>query len=242
MSEKTFNDFRSKTFLFQEREAKIFYPDGEANGKLILKTEYLEAFPNFEIAMLERGYTLCFVSHPTRWAPDSETKVMAEFVRHVATELGFAPKCIAVGMSCGGLQAVRLAELYPELVSVLYLDAPVLNILSMAGLGECKNEAVPMFWRELVDTYGFSRSTIVNFRGSPIDNMQPLIDNHIPVIMLYGNADDVVIYQENGKVLETFYRANGGDIKVICRSMCGHHPHSLTDPAPIISFVESRLA
>lgn len=239
---KALHDFQSKTFLFQEREAKIFYPSTTANGKLILKTEYLEAFPNFEIAMLERGYTLCFVSHPTRWAPDSETKVMAAFVQHVAAELGFAPKCIAVGMSCGGLQAVRLAELYPQLVSVLYLDAPVLNILSMAGLGECRCESVPVFWRELVDTYGFSRSTVVNFRGSPIDHMEPLIANNIPVIMLYGNADDVVIYQENGKVLEDFYRENGGDMKVICRSMCGHHPHSLSDPTPIIAFVESKLS
>ena len=77
----------------------------------MLKTEYLDAFPDFEIAMLQRGYTLCFVSHPTRWAPDSETKVMAEFVKFVAAELGMEPKVIAIGMSCGGLQAARLAEL-----------------------------------------------------------------------------------------------------------------------------------
>lgn len=235
-------DFTCKTFYFKERESKIIYPSVASNGKLILKTEYLEAFPNFEIAMLERGYTLCFMSHPTRWAPDSETTVLAEFVRYVAAELNMEPKCIVVGMSCGGLQAARLAQLYPELISVMFLDAPVLNILSMVGLGECRCEATAMFWRELVDTYGFSRSTVINFRKSPIDDMQTLIANNIPIIMLYGNADDVVIYEENGKVLEEYYRANGGDMKVICRSMCGHHPHSLEDPTLIIDFVESRLA
>ena len=238
---KALEDFQVKKFRFQERDAQIIYPDCEANGKLMLKTEYLDAFPDFEIAMLQRGYTLCFVSHPTRWAPDSETKVMAEFVKFVAAELGVEPKVIAIGMSCGGLQAARLAELYPELVSVLYLDAPVLNILSLAGLGECDDAAVPIFWRELVATYGFSRSTLINFRGSPIDNMEPLIANNIPIIMLYGNADRVVIYEENGKVLEDYYRAHGGDLKVICKSMTGHHPHSLSDPTPIIEFVESRL-
>ena len=239
---KALSDFQSKAFQFRERDAKIIYPEGKPNGKLILKAEYLEAFPDFELAMLERGYTLCFVSHYTRWAPDNETKIMAEFVQHVAAELGMEPKCIAVGMSCGGLQAVRLAELYPELVSVLYLDAPVLNILSMAGLGECTNELLPIFWQELVTTYGFNRSSVISFRDSPIDHMEPLITHQIPVIMLYGNADTVVLYQENGKVLEDYYRANGGDIQVICRSMCGHHPHSLTDPTPIVEFVESRLA
>lgn len=76
-----------------------------------------------------------------------------------------------------------LPELYPELTAVLYLDASVLNILSMAGLGECKDEAVAGFWREIVATYGVSKSTIVNFRKSPIDNMAPLIENNVPVIV-----------------------------------------------------------
>lgn len=236
------NNFEEKVFLFQERKARIIYPSTEPNGKLILKLEYLDAFPSFEIAMLNKGYTLCFMEHPTRWAPDWETAVVAEFIRHVAAELHTEPKCILVGMSCGGLQAARLAELYPELVSVMYLDAPVLNILSMAGLGDCPADTAASFWRELVATYGFSRSTVVNFRKSPIDQMQVLIDHRIPVILLYGNGDEVVIYEENGKVLEDFYRENGGDIVVISRSMGGHHPHSLTDPTPIIEFVESRLA
>ena len=85
------SEFKTKDFVFQGRDAKIVYPPCPANGKLVLKTEYFAAFPFFEVAMLKRGYTLCFVSHPTRWAPDSETKVMAEFVRFVAAELGFEP-------------------------------------------------------------------------------------------------------------------------------------------------------
>ena len=68
--------------------------------------------------------------------------------------------------------------------------------------------------------------------------MQVLIDEDIPVIMLYGNNDSVVIYAENGKVLENFYKEKGGKIKVICKSMCAHHPHGLDDPTPIIEFVE----
>ena len=127
--------FKSKTFVFQDRQAHIVYPSCPANGKLLLKTEYFTAFPYFEVAMLKKGYTLCFLSHPNRWAPDSETHIMAEFVKFVAAELGFEAKCIPVGMSCGGLQALRLAQLYPELVSVMYIDAPVVNILSLAGLG-----------------------------------------------------------------------------------------------------------
>ena len=235
------NSFEHKDFTFQDRGAVVYFPSCPSNGKLILKTEYLTAFPFFEIAMLKRGYTLAFMSHPTRWAPDSETEVTAAFVRHVAAEYNLDPKCIMVGMSCGGLQAVRLAELYPELVSVLFLDAPVMNLLSLYGLGACKHSYVATFKAELNKTYGFTPSTVINFRNSPIDNMKPLIDNSIPIIMVYGDADDIVIYEENGKVLEDYYKENGGDLKTVRIEGRGHHPHSLADPTPIIEFVEAHL-
>ena len=161
---------------------------------------------------------------------------MAEFIKFVSAKLNASEKCILVGMSCGGLQATKLAEAYPELVAVMYLDAPVLNILSMAGLGEADYD--PIMWSEMVSAYGFNHSTITCFRESPIDNMGVLIENNIPVIMLYGNMDNVVIYEENGKVLENFYKANNGIIKVIEKSMMGHHPHGLNNPQKIVEFVE----
>ena len=234
------NDFRMETFDFEDREGRIIYPDVEPIGKIIFKPEYLYAFPNFEIEMLKRGYYLCNISHYNRWAPDYEIEIMEKFVKHVANKLGASQKCIIVGMSCGGLQAAKFAERYPELVASVYLDAPVLNLLSMAGLGDAEYDQATRleFWREMVSAYGFSKSTIVNFRESPIDNMQPLIDNDIPIIMLYGNCDSVVLYEENGKVLEKFYKDNGGTMKVIERSMGKHHPHSLDNPQKIVDFIE----
>ena len=89
---------------------------------------------------------------------------MAKFVHYCAQKLGLPPKCIVEGLSCGGLQAAKLVQLYPETVSVLYLDAPVLNILSMFGLGECKCDGLEGLRREIIATYGVNSSTIVNFR------------------------------------------------------------------------------
>lgn len=232
------NEFKTKKFTFAEREAVIIYPDREPIGRMLLKTEYLDAFPNFDIEMLKRGYYLINLSHRSRWAPDEETDIMADFVRYCAKELNVSERCVLEGMSCGGLQAAMLAERYPELVSVMYLDAPVLNILSMAGLGERRSENNDKLWREIVATYGVNRSTIVNFRKSPIDHMEPLIQHNIPVIMLYGNADNIVVYEENGKVLEEYYKEHGGVMKVIAKSMCEHHPHGLEDATPIIDFIE----
>lgn len=46
--------FETKEFTFQGRAAKILYPSCPSNGRLILKTEYFDAFPTFEVAMLKK--------------------------------------------------------------------------------------------------------------------------------------------------------------------------------------------
>mgnify|MGYP003290092076 CR=1 FL=1 len=230
-------EFRKEEFEFKGKKATILYPEGEPNGKMLLKTEYLKAFPTFDIAMLKKGYYLIHITHRSRWAPDDDIEIMADFVQYCAEKLSASKRCILEGLSAGGMQAARFAQRYPELAAVLYLDAPALNLLSMAGLG-LRKIGVDRIREELLETYNLNESTVVNFRESPIDHMDHLIDNHIPIIMLYGDADDVVIYEENGKVLEEYYKVHGGTLKTIVKKGCGHHPHGLDDPTPIINFIE----
>ena len=67
------------------------------------------------------------------------------------------------------------------------------------------------------------------------------VEKDIPIILVYGDSDDVVPYDENGALLEKYYRENGGTIITIGKPGCAHHPHGLEDPTPIITFVESHL-
>lgn len=232
------NGFEAEKFVYNERDAIIVYPNGKTNGKILLKTEYLDAFPVFDIEMLKRGYYLINIDHCTRWGSEEETHIMAEFVRYCAKKLNASLRCIVEGLSCGGLQGARLVQKYPELVGVLYLDAPVMNIISLAGLGAA--QIGDKFWPDIASTYGLTKSTIVNFRDSPMDDMSAFIKNDIPIIMVYGTADTVVVYEENGKLLEGYYNEKGGTLKVIAKPGCDHHPHGLPDPAPIIDFVEQN--
>jgi pimeloyl-ACP methyl ester carboxylesterase len=59
----------------------------------------------------------------------------------------------------------------------------------------------------------------------------------IPLLHVVGDADDVVPVPENTEVIETRYKALGGNIQVIHKPGVGHHPHGLDDPTPIVEFL-----
>ncbi len=233
------NGFKSEEFDFQGFAAIIVYPDCEPIGRMVLKTEYMGAFPGFDIAMLNRGYYIIHVNHICRWAIDEDLRVMAEFVKFCAKKLGTEEKCIPEGMSAGGMQALRFAQEYPELVAVMYVDAPAVNMLSQCGLGR-NTVTKEKTTREMYEFYNLDAESLVAFRRSPIDFMDKLTDNDIPIVLVYGDADEAVIWEESGKWLVEHYKAKGGNMKTILKPGCGHHPHGLEDPTPIIEFIEEN--
>lgn len=230
-----FSDFKIDKFVFENREALVVCPK-EKTGKWLLKTEYFGAFPSFEIEMVKRGYHVAHVANITRWNKQPEdTDIKARFADYLSKTYGLHKKCVPVGMSCGGMQGIYFAAKYPEYVSVLYLDAPVINLLSCpAGMGE--NSSSEML-AEFMEAMQMTRNDLISYRNHPFDNFAPLIENHIPVILVAGDSDKVVPYEENGLLLEKYYKEHGGIIETIIKPCCDHHPHGLEDNTPLIEFV-----
>ncbi len=236
MTESIWNGFKRMDFVFEGREAILVFPDeANENKNWLFKTEYFDAFPNFEIEMLKRGWHLAFVKNTTRWCLDEDIDLKKRFCEYLSEEYGLYKKCVLVGMSCGGLIGSKFAAKYPEWVSALYLDAPVLNLLSCpADLGKANGGMMA----EFMEATGINMSQLICYREHPIDKMHLLLENKIPIILVYGDSDDIVPYEENGMILEKYYRENSGVIITIGKENCGHHPHGLIDNAPIIEFVE----
>ena len=230
------NGFPRLDFRFNGRDAILVCPHTpDPDGRWLLKTEYFGAFPAFEIEMLKRGYHLAYVSNITRWHVDDDSHVRAEFCRFLGREYGLNPRCVPVGMSCGGLLAVYFASFYPELVSVLYLDAPVLNYLSCpCAVGGSD----PTMYDEFVRHKGMTVHDLINYRNHPIDNVGKLIAAGIPVALVCGDSDQTVPYRENGLALSEMYRAGGVPFFEVLKPGCGHHPHGLEDNTALIEFVE----
>jgi pimeloyl-ACP methyl ester carboxylesterase len=141
------------------------------------------------------------------------------------------------GMSRGGLIVLNWAIAHPERVACIYVDAPVCDFRSWPG-GKGKSRGAPAEWRRCQAAYGFqSKADALACQGNPIDALEPLAKAKVPILSICGAADVVVPVAENTAVLETRYRALGGPIDVVLKPGCGHHPHSLEDPAQIVAFV-----
>ena len=234
--ETIWNGFKQIIFLFEDREATIVFPERpNENKNWMLKTEYFGAFPDFEIEMLKRGWHLAYIKNVTRWCLDEDLDLKKRFAEYLHEQYGLYHKCVPVGMSCGGMIACKLAAKYPNLISALYLDAPVMNLLSCpADIGIAKSGLL----QEFIDATGITLSELTYYREHPIDKIPLLLKNNIPIMLVYGDSDNVVPYHENGAILEKYYRENGGMIEAIGKANCGHHPHGLDDNTPIIKFVE----
>ena len=67
--------------------------------------------------------------------------------------------------------------------------------------------------------------------------MEPLAKAGVPLLHVYGDADEVVPWEENTGLLAERYRALGGSIQLIGKPGVRHHPHGLEDSTPIIDFI-----
>lgn len=233
--ESSWNGFRRLDFEFENRKTILICPNSSCEGKKwLLKTEYFDAFPSFEIEMLKRGYHLVYITNVTRWHIKADSDAKNRLAGFLQEKFGLNSKCMPVGMSCGGLQAVYFASLYPERVAAMYLDAPVMNLLSCPchiGLSEDGT-----MYDEFVKATGYTVVDMINYRNHPIDCIQPIIDNKIPVFLIAGDSDTVVPFKENGAVLYEKMAAAGADITKIVKQGCNHHPHGLDDNTPLIEF------
>ncbi len=234
IEKRAWHGYRIWNFEFEGMPAVVVEPKKEANGKWLLKTEYFEAFPEFEFAMLEQGYYVAHVDNQSRWCLPTDTVRQAHFAHFLHNEFHFHEKCLPVGLSCGGMQAVYLAGMYPEVVAALYLDAPVLNFLSCPGrVGKSTFDYMHEFTAET----GMTIETLINYRAHPIDYVPRLIAAKIPTMLVCGDSDVTVPYDENGKVLaEMFNQDENVPFLSILKSGCDHHPHGLENPAPLVEF------
>ena len=235
------NGYKCEEFEFEGHYAIMVMPEKRVESpRLLIKTEYFNAFPDTEIALLSRGFYLGYIKNDNRWGTAVDIERKARFIKYCTEKYELAPKCIPVGMSCGGIFAIKLAAKHPEFVSCIYIDAPVVNYMSCPcgfGNGNALSETLD----EILGALEIDIAGLLAYRDMPLDCLGKLVENKIPTILVAGDSDSTVPYGENGAFVKRAYENSGIDYEEYIKPGCDHHPHGLEDAAAVIEFIENHI-
>ncbi len=228
-------------FKFGERDAKIVLPKQATPGNpWIWRARFFGHEPQFDVAMLTKGYTLVYVdSAPLMGSPKS-VALWQDFYTYVTGEFKLAKKANLEGMSRGGLYTTNWAFKYPDEVASIYIDNPVLDFKSWPGAFG-KGGRSDGDWADVLKSYELTEEQALAYKGNPVDNKEgckELAKRGVGILLVCGDSDRYVPGDENWKPFKELYESVGGPVELILKPGCDHHPHSLPDPTPIVEFVE----
>lgn len=212
-------------------------PKPAAGHPWVWHGEFFGHKPEPDIALLKRGFHIVYMQVPNLLGCPEAVKYWDAFYQELTSKYGFSKRAALVGLSRGGLYCYNWAAANPDKVACLYGDAPICDFKSWPG-GKGKGEGSPENWNLVLKVYDFKDETeALAYDKNPVDNLVPLAKHKIPLLHVYGDADDVVPWDENTGIIAERYRKMGGDIKLIAKKGVGHHPHGLEDSTPIIEFL-----
>lgn len=235
IAESKWKGYRRLDFYLDGREGILIAPEQpREDGMWIWRTEFFGAFDQADMALLEQGYYLAYYCLSDMYGSPKAVSLMEEFRGFVMGYFKLSGKPILFGFSRGGMYAVNYAAKYFQSVTALYLDAPVLDMNSWPrGMGKGSGNA--LCWEGCKKCYGVNEEEALTTVKNPIRQLPVLRRANIPIILVAGGQDQTVPYEENGAKLAELYQ-DSSLFRVIVKPDCGHHPHSLEDPTPIVEF------
>ena len=226
--------FDQYTFAYQDREAIVVCPKHAATGNpWIWRPAFFGAFASVDEELLRRGFHVAYYDLTHLYGSPRARKSGTDFYWNMVRMYGLSPKVTLEGFSRGGLFAYNWAADHPDKVACIYVDAPVCNVFSWPG----RSPENAGLWKGLLEEWGLTDDQMNSFSGNPIDRLKPLADAGIPVICVCGDSDKVVPFSENTAIVRQRYTAMGAPFELILKPGVDHHPHSLSDPAPVVDFI-----
>jgi pimeloyl-ACP methyl ester carboxylesterase len=238
-----FHGYQRYDFKIDGRACYIIEPAKAASGKpWVWRARFdSKGFSEFDVAMLGEGYHVAKIDVAGMFGGPEAMKVFDRFYEELTTKYGFGGKPTLEGLSRGGLPIFNWATLHPDRVSCVYGDAAVCDFKSWPG-GKGKGKGAEKQWAQCMEAYGLTEEAAMDWKGNPVDRAAALAEAGVPVVFVYGDADEVVPAEENALVMEARYNAalpeGGVPMKMIAKAGVGHHPHGLENPSEVVAFVK----
>lgn len=142
-----------------------------------------------------------------RGSPTSTAKFTLFY--NAMVKRGYSSKPILLGQSRGGMMTLAWAFRNPDKVRAWVGIYPVCNLASWPLH---RSEAATLADFDMKKDELVARLTEFN----PIDNLQGLLANRVPMFAVHGDSDLVVPFDLNTKILKERYEAGGGSqVKII---------------------------
>jgi len=168
-----------------------------------------------------------------RGSPASSAKFTLFYEEMV--KRGWSPKPILLGQSRGGLMMLAWAVRNPDKTRAFVGIYPVCNLTNWP----MKNKEVTLADYALTESELTARFKEFN----PLDNLQGLLANKVPMFVVHGDSDALVPYNENTKILKERYEAGGGQITVKLIPGEGHKVSpSFFESQELLDFVIANAA
>jgi len=235
-----FHDFAELDFALPDdgSACKIVSPKIAAAGNpWVWRARFWDHEPDFDTAMLEHGYHLVYCDVVELWGNAQAVARWNKFYS-LAQQLGLGPKPVLEGMSRGGTYIFNWAKANPTKVAAIYGDNPLLDIKAFPT---ATPESRAML-KQLLECYGITEAQLPDFKGSPIDGLEGLATNKVPVFFVLGAKDDICPMAHHADVLEARYKALGGSVTRWVKPDDGHHPHGLHPVEPLVEAVLAAAA
>lgn len=234
----TWNGFSRIDFSVDCRKVTVVEPRQVRNGRpWVWHGEFFGHRPIPDVALLGRGHHIVFAPFSDQFGGPAAIahweKVYLQLVQHFSLN----PQSALVGTSRGGLYCYNWAARYPERVSCIFGDAPVCDLKSWPlGMGNGTRSEAEV--AKLMAVYGVENvPRLLEVAVNPTDHLQPIAQQHIPILHVSGDADTIVPMAENTEALQKAYQKLGGKMEVIVKPGIGH-VHGLDDSTPIIEFID----
>ena len=236
--QSVWNGYTRYDFEVDGKPVLVVAPKEPAAGRpWVWHGEFFGHKPAPDIALLGQGFHIVYMRVPNMLGCPQAVQHWNAFYDELTDKHGFAKKAALVGLSRGGLYCYNWATANPARVACIYGDAPVCDFKSWPG-GKGQGKGSPRDWQLVLKTYGFrDEAEALAYDKNPIDKLKPLADAGVPLLHVYGDADEVVPWDENTGIIAQRYRQLGGSITLIGKPGVGHHPHGLEDSTPIIEFI-----
>ena len=232
------NGYAKHELTIAGKQVTVVAPKAAAPGRpWVWHGEFFGHKPAPDVALLGKGFHIVYMKINDMLGSPSAVQLWNQCYATLTTDYAFSTKPALVGLSRGGLYCYNWAIANPTKVSCIYGDAPVCDFKSWPG-GKGKGKGDPKNWSFVLKLWNFNNEgEALAYLGNPVDNLAALAKHQVPLLHVYGDADDVVPADENTTLLAKRYQALGGNITLIAKPGVGHHPHGLEDSTPIIEFI-----